>query len=156
MKLYYIESAPLALRWQGTQADAKKQGAYELVEVPTDKPGLLVFLNAIEFKYRSYGAQPDPISDEQRQLTAAIREKVIETLPPAPPQPTYSNWSVNMDDAFDKLPVAHQLHLAAIALENARKALPHVTAQQLDELELAELRAVNTTTMSGGSDGVGS
>ena len=31
--------------WAGTQADAKKLGSFELVEVPTDKPTLLQFLN---------------------------------------------------------------------------------------------------------------
>ena len=31
--------------WVGTQADAKKLGSFELVEVPTDKPTLLQFLN---------------------------------------------------------------------------------------------------------------
>jgi hypothetical protein len=32
-------------RWAGTQSDAKQFGAFEQVEVPTDKPNLLVFLN---------------------------------------------------------------------------------------------------------------
>ena len=32
-------------RWAGTQADAKQFGTFEQVEVPTDKPNLLEFLN---------------------------------------------------------------------------------------------------------------
>jgi len=32
-------------RWAGTQSDAKQFGAFEQVEVPTDKPTLLEFLN---------------------------------------------------------------------------------------------------------------
>lgn len=32
-------------QWAGTQADAKKLGKFEQVEVPTDKAGLLDFLN---------------------------------------------------------------------------------------------------------------
>jgi len=32
-------------RWAGTQSDAKQFGEYEQVEVPTDKPTLLEFLN---------------------------------------------------------------------------------------------------------------
>lgn len=32
-------------RWAGTQSDAKQFGAFEQVEVPTDKPNLLEFLN---------------------------------------------------------------------------------------------------------------
>ena len=31
--------------WAGTQSDAKQFGAFEQVEVPTDKPTLLEFLN---------------------------------------------------------------------------------------------------------------
>tara|TARA_S200002703_G_scaffold78311_1_gene67431 strand:+ start:591 stop:965 length:375 start_codon:yes stop_codon:yes gene_type:complete len=33
-------------QWAGTQADAKKLGKFQQVEVPTDKAGLLDFLNA--------------------------------------------------------------------------------------------------------------
>lgn len=33
-------------QWAGTQADAKKLGKFEQVEVPTDKAGLLDFLNS--------------------------------------------------------------------------------------------------------------
>ena len=32
-------------RWAGTQSDAKKFDTFEQVEVPTDKPNLLEFLN---------------------------------------------------------------------------------------------------------------
>lgn len=32
-------------RWAGTQSDAKQFGEYEQVDVPTDKPTLLEFLN---------------------------------------------------------------------------------------------------------------
>ena len=32
-------------RWAGTQSDAKQFGDFEQVEVPTDKPNLLEFLN---------------------------------------------------------------------------------------------------------------
>lgn len=32
-------------QWAGTQADAKKLGKFEQIEVPTDKAGLLDFLN---------------------------------------------------------------------------------------------------------------
>ena len=41
MKLYTDNKG----RWAGTQSDAKQFGAFEQVEVPTDKPNLLVFLN---------------------------------------------------------------------------------------------------------------
>ena len=41
MKLYTDNKG----RWAGTQADAKQLGAFEQIEVPTDKPTLLEFLN---------------------------------------------------------------------------------------------------------------
>lgn len=41
MKLYLTQAG----RWSGTQADARKDGSFEQVEVPTDKPGLLDWLN---------------------------------------------------------------------------------------------------------------
>jgi hypothetical protein len=41
MKLYTDNKGS----WTGTQSDAKQLGEYEQVEVPTDKPTLLEFLN---------------------------------------------------------------------------------------------------------------
>jgi len=46
MKLYVDESRT---QWAGTQADAKKAfGKYDMWDVPTDKSGLLEFLNNYE------------------------------------------------------------------------------------------------------------
>ena len=44
MKLYTNNQG----KWAGTQADAKQLGDFEQVEVPTDKPTLLAFLNEYE------------------------------------------------------------------------------------------------------------
>ena len=41
MRLYRTNDG----QWAGTQADAKKIGKFEQIEVPTDKAGLLEFLN---------------------------------------------------------------------------------------------------------------
>lgn len=41
MKLYLTQAG----RWSGTQADARLDGSFEQIEVPTDKPGLLDWLN---------------------------------------------------------------------------------------------------------------
>ena len=41
MKLYLKDNGG----WAGTQADAGKKGTYKQVDVPTDKPGLLAWLN---------------------------------------------------------------------------------------------------------------
>ena len=41
MRLYVSKNN----QWTGTQSDAKALGFYEQIEVPTDKPGLMEFLN---------------------------------------------------------------------------------------------------------------
>lgn len=45
--------------------------------------------------------------------------------PPAPSarEPSYSEASVSIDEIFDNLPLARQLHFAALAMENARVKL---------------------------------
>lgn len=90
MKLYYVKAADAALRWQGTQDDAKKLArasgdpklqqdrSWELVEVPVDKPGLLVFLNAMEMNLLNYAPQPDPI--EQAELRAVAAQQPATTM----------------------------------------------------------------------------
>jgi hypothetical protein len=55
MKLYRISGQSRAERreWAGTQADAKRiakerGGFFDLIEVPTDKDGLIAYLNGME------------------------------------------------------------------------------------------------------------
>tara|TARA_R110000744_G_scaffold311028_1_gene418630 strand:+ start:242 stop:619 length:378 start_codon:yes stop_codon:yes gene_type:complete len=45
MRLYLSKNN----EWTGTQLDAKASGAYEQVEVPTDKVGLMAFLNDLTY-----------------------------------------------------------------------------------------------------------
>ena len=54
MKLYLRSDGG----WAGTQADAGKRGTYKQVDVPTDKPGLLAWLNT------SYTAAPEQSAQE--------------------------------------------------------------------------------------------
>lgn len=100
MRLY---RTPLG-QWAGTQADARTFKAthgvdFALIEVPTDKAGLLAFLNKHEV-----GATKRPAAPE------------LDTSPTPPSQrPTPLT-----EDAFEALPLPMQLHLATLALENAR------------------------------------
>jgi hypothetical protein len=55
MKLYVNAKG----EWVGTQADAKRIGA-ELVEVPTDKPSLIEFLNNREVSKPPAAPEPAP------------------------------------------------------------------------------------------------
>lgn len=97
MRLYETDEP----RWYGTQADAKASGRpFVQREVPIDKPGLLAWLN-------NNSVSADPV-------IADIRRE---------PEPVYNPGAqipVQPDDGFEQLPVAQQLHLACLALENAR------------------------------------
>ena len=89
MRLYKTQVG----RWSGTQADARTDGSFEQVDVPTDKPGLIAFLNGRDCP--EHAATPPQVEQ------SATAEPMTE-------------------DAFEALPLAMQLHLAALALENAR------------------------------------
>jgi hypothetical protein len=61
MRLYVNESRT---QWAGTQADAKKAfGNYDMCDVPTDKSGLLEFLN-------SYAPAPETTTEPVSQAPA--------------------------------------------------------------------------------------
>jgi hypothetical protein len=68
MKLYRSKGTT----WTGTQADARAiERDFESIEVPTDKPGLLEFLNTFEVRFveREQEASPEaetPASDPVR------------------------------------------------------------------------------------------
>lgn len=117
MKLYRIQGQSRAARWQwaGTQDDAKRAakecgGFWEPYEVPTDKPGLLGFLN------RFCISDPD---------TPALNEETCTPTAPveAPPATNYTAESVSIDEAWESLPLARKLHFAALAMEDARARL---------------------------------
>tara|TARA_R110000803_G_scaffold32033_3_gene70946 strand:+ start:882 stop:1235 length:354 start_codon:yes stop_codon:yes gene_type:complete len=62
MKLYVNKERT---RWAGTQIDAKKEfGIIEPYEVPTDKTGLLEFLNG------AASLAPEPIAAESREVAS--------------------------------------------------------------------------------------
>ena len=55
--------------WAGTQSDAKQFGAFEQVEVPTDKPTLLEFLN--KHSVGGDGFRIDALVDDDWGMPAA-------------------------------------------------------------------------------------
>lgn len=98
MKLYMA-----AGQYVGTQADARKlDKGFSEVEVPTDKPGLMAFLNAMVL----------PAGDEF--------ETVVERHDPPI---GYAEQSVGGDEWFESIAVEHQLTLTQLALENARNEI---------------------------------
>jgi len=62
MKLYVNKDKT---KWAGTQADAKKEfGMIESYEVPTDKAGLITFLNKVNYVTTNIKATPLPVRNE--------------------------------------------------------------------------------------------
>ncbi|MCG7348862.1 hypothetical protein [Sphingomonas sp. ACRSK] len=79
MKLY----RSLGRIWSGTQADAKTaQGGadYEAIEVPTDKPSLIEWLN-------KFDVRPGEASKDQMLVGHPDEPETAEAPAPAPPEP---------------------------------------------------------------------
>ena len=105
-------------RWAGTQSDAKQFGAFEQVEVPTDKPTLLEFLNA-----HRVGAQMDD----------AVVDYVdaLEDFGPAPAKihPLSCSANPNAYDVRDAVLNCERKHLGS--------ALAAIISRLHDEVEEA-------------------
>ena len=66
MRLYVNQNRT---QWAGTQADAKRDlGQFDMYEVPTDKPGLLAFLN----KEPGFNIEPAPTQPKPESVEDAI------------------------------------------------------------------------------------
>ncbi len=93
----------------GTQVEAKRMGkGWEQIDVPVDKPGLIYWLNndhAVEVP-----------ANAERDAEFVERVATIH-------RPSYTEQSVSIDEEWDKLSLARQLHFAAVAMENARLSL---------------------------------
>ena len=103
----------------GTQADAKAiDRAFVQVDVPTDKAGLMSYINDLLSQIAAASNEP-PANAEAAPQTV--------TASPAPPitrvEPNYTERSIKIDEMFEELPLGKQLHLACLALENARSRL---------------------------------
>lgn len=110
MKLYIANGI-----YVGTQAEAKRlDKAFEQVEVPTDKEGLIAYLNSL-IDARSDQCAPDE-----------FEAVVVRQDPPVPPQPSYTAISIAIDEAWEGLALARRLHYAALAVEAARAVCPVV------------------------------
>lgn len=130
MKLYLVnDSNGNALRFEGTQADAKSaaklaEGDFEQFEVPTDKPGLIEFLNT-----------GNPLIGQPSEDSYTT---VVERQDPQVPSST--DVSIAIEDAWDELPLATQLSYAARAVEDARDKIkvPNAKTKAPDGWEKAE------------------
>lgn len=113
MKLYRTSAG-----FHGTQAEAKSfSKEYEQVEVPTDKPGLIAYLNQM------HNAQ----QDREDEFTAIVERQDPE-VPGEDTVVSHAQRTVDLDSAFLAAPLGQQLTLAAIAVENARSRIGRETA----------------------------
>lgn len=121
MKLYHIFN-----RYYGTQAEARA-GAKEndvkfvpeddTVEVPTDKEGLIGYLNKLSSTMRCGGGIfDDPV--EADQFTT-----VVERQDPPVDQPERAD-PLAFDDAWESMPLARKAHFAALFCEEVRGVIP--------------------------------
>ncbi len=117
MKLYMA-----AGQYVGTQADARKLDKdFTEVEVPTDKPGLMAFLNDLRVV--------DPAATEEQPET------------PVGNGLSYAEQSVGGDEWFASVPVEHQLTLTQLALENARNEIGRLKSLERGGISTAETLA---------------
>ena len=115
MKLYLTAAGIYA----GTQVEAKADGkGWRLEEVPTDKYGLIDYLNKLVHREEIEALSKDALFENTERPPA---DKETSVFPRA--TPGYTEQSVATDKAFDDLPLARQLDLAARAMENAREKL---------------------------------
>lgn len=130
MKLYLVnDSNGNALRFEGTQSEAKSasklaEGDFEQFEVPTDKAGLIEFLNT---------GNPLIGQPSEDSYTPVFERQ-------DPQVPSSSDVSIAIEDAWDELPLATQLHYAARAVEDARDQIkvPNAKTKAPDGWETAE------------------
>lgn len=106
MKLYITAAG----HYVGTQADAKAEGkGWRQVEVPTDKAGLLDYLN------RNWANNPADEA-EIEDTTEIVAEIANNTV-------SYAHQAVAFEDAFAKMSLSEKLHYGALAMEAARDEL---------------------------------
>lgn len=86
----------------GTQADARKLDPnYVQIDIPTDKPSLMAFVN------------------EMYSRTGVVEAQVVTPVR----EPSYTDVSIALEDSWEELPLAMKLHFAGLAMEEARISL---------------------------------
>ncbi len=117
MKLYCTPGGT----WAGSEKDYKaamkaegsdpKLAPRRQIDVPVDKAGLMEFLTF---------HRVNPIAPAPLAAVPAMSDNGPTFVPAPGPVTTVSNGAADLDELFDAAPLARQLHLAALACENAR------------------------------------
>jgi hypothetical protein len=107
-----------------TQADAKKLDRnFEQVDIPTDKAGLMSYINRLMSAAEVLGIGPVRGIDGPFDMDDAGQPITDIPMPVEPAKPSYIERSISLDDEWEKLSLARKLHFGALALEEARLAL---------------------------------
>ena len=115
MRLYITQTG----KYVGTQADAKADGKnWHQVEVPTDKPGLIEYLNALRWSEQARAVAPEAMTMDEikHSNTPEAQAEYVRRRDGI-------SQSIALDDAWEALPLARKLHFAALAMEDARNTL---------------------------------
>jgi hypothetical protein len=111
MIFYVARNAAGARCLEGTQADAAKVNrVFVQLDIPTDKAGLRDFVQDLFDQIDGGGC--------------ALPVAVPVTAPAPAPAPHHAAQAVALEDAWERLSLAEQLHFAALAMERARRMLP--------------------------------
>lgn len=108
MKTYQLKDGTFV----GTQAEIPKGENFEVVEVPTDKPGLLAFLNNLSKPEPVTATAPKPETgmDEQYKAETAARAAKLD-------------YTVNLEEALWAATPKECIRLGAIVMERSREIL---------------------------------
>ena len=110
--IFYLVETETGHRVYKTQAEAKSVSKdYIQIDVPTDKDGLLATLQ--EFYTMLDTVRAETLENKPE----SISQNPEPTIPLIPTKQQF-------EDAWDKFPLALQLHYAALAMEEARDRLP--------------------------------
>jgi len=111
------QPSQLAATQEDARSVAKDRGfgprAFEKHDVPTDKDGLMSYINGL------MRVEPELTDDEIRQSNTPEAQAVARERM----RPSYVDQSVALDEAWEALPLARKLHFAALAMEDARNQL---------------------------------
>lgn len=124
MKFYLCLTAEGRKRLVTRQEEAHKlDRAAKPIDIPTDQAGLKA---AFEELF-------DQITDLEQQKAEPTRDEIVNSNSPemqakakelmAPKPEGYTEMSNRFEDEFNAMPLAQQLHYAALAMENTREAL---------------------------------
>lgn len=134
MKLYTVLGT-----YYGTQAEAHKAareagGTFLQVEVPTDKAGLIDYLNQKRTIYSTVDADYlDVVKDVNEDLDPSLAPTFTPTHVDKGAAVTAA--SLDLDEQWEGLPLARKLHFAALAVEDARVLVPGGPLSDLGEIK---------------------